>query len=792
MKSHNLDHYFNLVYRTIIQHQNPITGLLPAHQIAGCEDHAWIRDNVYSIMSVWSLSMAYKHKSDRQEDQARGFLLEKSTVKCMRGLLTSMMGQRDKVERFKKSLSDQDALHAKYCSKTGKPVVNDDQWGHLQIDAVSLYLLILAQMTASGLQIIFTLDEVAFIQNLVFYIETAYITPDYGVWERGAKSNQGIRELNASSIGMAKAALEAVNKLDLFGSNGSPLSVIHIMPDEVARCSAILDSMLPRESNSKETDSAILSIVGFPAFAVSNQKRIENTVETIQNKLGGRYGFKRFLRDGYKTLKEDTKRLHYEPWELRVFDNIECEWPLFYCYLALLNIFNDNTDIATEYCQLLDHLTVASNGLKLIPELYMVTAENMTQELSAPGTTDRSAGGRCPFMWAQSLYVISKLLLDDYLAPGELDPLNRRLSSVRKPDVVVQVVVLVEDKHVQDLLKDQGILLETVDDISPIVVKPAAMLSRLISFLGKSNKLGLSGRNNSDVGILTTSKIFKIQDKTFVFTPQSFDRMVNYIDSDPSLAMSTLAYGLNYLSTTWTDPGRPTITLILNEAMVEDGKIPQPFVTTLRKLRSGYINGTRVILGTHLQFRPTSCISELAFLVDAENGEPDKLRPEVVKYLESQLGSGSVPGGVLGKGGERRRNSGATGVSIQMTGSMKRSRSICPDQTLAREIQKKISDEATYTTFMDSDSDSMKSISRQSSVAEEKVFIAPTPSQTVSSRRTRFESEVQYFDTEIDDLVDMLRSTNDMEIHGDILHYMVCTYGMMYRTNIGVVKDLIK
>ena len=44
------------------------------------------------------------------------------------------------------------------------------EWGHLQIDAVSLYLLSLAQMTASGLQIIFTLDEVAFVQNLVFYI----------------------------------------------------------------------------------------------------------------------------------------------------------------------------------------------------------------------------------------------------------------------------------------------------------------------------------------------------------------------------------------------------------------------------------------------------------------------------------------------------------------------------------------------------------------------------------------------------------------------------------------------
>lgn len=40
-----------------------------------------------------------------------------------------------------------------------------------------MYLLILGQMTASGLQIVFSLDEVAFIQNLVFYIESAYCIP---------------------------------------------------------------------------------------------------------------------------------------------------------------------------------------------------------------------------------------------------------------------------------------------------------------------------------------------------------------------------------------------------------------------------------------------------------------------------------------------------------------------------------------------------------------------------------------------------------------------------------------
>mgnify|MGYP001059679538 CR=1 FL=1 len=98
----------------------------------------------------------------------------------MRGLLFSMMRQAPKVEAFKKSHAQWDCLHAKYNTATGDTVVADHAWGHLQLDATSIFLLMLAQMTTSGLRIIFTKDEVAFVQNLVFYIERAYRTPDYG------------------------------------------------------------------------------------------------------------------------------------------------------------------------------------------------------------------------------------------------------------------------------------------------------------------------------------------------------------------------------------------------------------------------------------------------------------------------------------------------------------------------------------------------------------------------------------------------------------------------------------
>ena len=105
----------------------------------------------------------------------------------MRGLLFCMMRQVDKVEKFKNAQLIQNALHAKFNTSTGATVVGDNEWGHLQIDATSLFLLSLAQMTASGLNIIYSLDEVSFIQNLVFYIERAYRTPDYGIWERGER-----------------------------------------------------------------------------------------------------------------------------------------------------------------------------------------------------------------------------------------------------------------------------------------------------------------------------------------------------------------------------------------------------------------------------------------------------------------------------------------------------------------------------------------------------------------------------------------------------------------------------
>lgn len=92
---------------------------------------------------------------------------------------------------------------------------------------------------------------------------------------------------------MAKAALEALNELDLFGARGGSASIIHVLADEAHKCQAVLQSMLPRESNSKELDSSLLSIIGFPAFAVDDPQLIADTRSAIIQKLQGKYGCKR-------------------------------------------------------------------------------------------------------------------------------------------------------------------------------------------------------------------------------------------------------------------------------------------------------------------------------------------------------------------------------------------------------------------------------------------------------------------------------------------------------------------
>ncbi|XP_078682694.1 phosphorylase b kinase regulatory subunit alpha, skeletal muscle isoform-like isoform X7 [Branchiostoma floridae x Branchiostoma belcheri] len=800
-----LDYYQHLVYKTILTHQNPITGLLPA---SIDQNHAWVRDNLYCIMAVWGLSLAYKKTADMDEDRAKAYELEQSVVKLMRGLLQCMMRQVDKLEKFKYTQATTDALHAKYNITTCGAVVGDMEWGHLQIDATSLYILMLAQMTASGFQIIFTLDEVAFIQNLVFYVESAYRTPDYGMWERGDKTNHGWPELNASSIGMAKASLEAIKEMDLFGSRGGPASVIHVMSDEISQCKAILESMLPRESKSKEIDASLLSILSYPAFAVEDVDLNNLTKNEIISKLEGRYGLSRFLRDGYKTPMEDPRRLHYEPWELAVFEGIECEWPLFWTYLILDGLFKGDKAQVLEYKEKLAEVMVkGEDGLPLIPELYTIPADKVEAEREDPGSQERTPGGKMPHMWSQSLYILGCLIQEGYLAPGEIDPLNRRLIGQPRPDLVVQVSILAEDLYIQDLLKEHAIDVQTTQEVANIKVQPARVLSHIYHHLGQNKKLGLSGRPSYDIGLLGTSQLYTLKGQTFAFTPQFIDQQQFYLALDNELLVDMLKTDLAYLRYNWRNLGRPTVTFPVSHNMLVGGELPPALLATLQKLISGYTTGVGIHVGKLEEFMSTSCFTSLDFLYLSEGSPVSDAGDEVTEYLDSLLSPTFPKRNLLStpRLGAKRSTSLSRKASFRVLGSVRRSRSVFVDEHNLPDIATGInisllgSTSSALTPDLASLVDDKDEIFTEDNQA--KTGISPALYASLLDvkgdhipdiRHSPSMSKLREGSGDIDcaELVEHLKDTWSLQEQADVLHYLYNTQGPDWDTKINMREGI--
>ena len=567
----------------ILSRQHPVTGLLPASTAItthGNYTDAWVRDNVYSILSVWSLGIAYR----RHGESERSDELNQATIKLMRGLLQSMMRQADKVETFKHTLHPHDSLHAKYDTATGLTVVADDAWGHLQIDATSIFLLMLAQMTASGLRIINTYDEVDFIQNLIYYIGFAYRIPDYGIWERGNKINNGKTEINASSVGMAKAALQALDGFNLFGANASPRAVIHTVPDGISRARNTLARLLPRESVSKEVDSALLSIIGFPAFAVGDTQLVQKTRDKILSELGGHYGCKRFLWDGHQTMLEDHSRIHYEHNELTNFADIESEWPLFYTYLYVQALFDKDMQTAKQYRRKIESIMIEKDGQHLIPELYYLAAESIEAEKENPRSQPRIANENLPLVWAQSLYYLGVMMDEGLVLDDDIDPLKLRQRSSRNNQTQIALVVLAENEAIKETLASHGVIAETAKEIAPIKVMTANQLVEAYQKLGANPALGLTGRPKRRFQSLATAQTYNINQTQYLCLSSLHSEQNNYRLYDGELESDVLQNEIALINKHWINTEVAVMTYMVTESMCNSANI-KPLFDTLKKLQ---------------------------------------------------------------------------------------------------------------------------------------------------------------------------------------------------------------
>ncbi|XP_029168646.1 probable phosphorylase b kinase regulatory subunit beta isoform X3 [Nylanderia fulva] len=639
-----LDIYYGIVKRQLLRHQSCITGLFP--QISTDRKVGSVRESIYCAAAIWSLYQAYRRIDD---DRGKSYELGQSAIKCMRGILECWIKQSSRVELFKKNQCDRYALHCKFHLDTGDEIYKDANYHHLQIDIVSLYLIFLVQMISSGLQIIYTQDEVAFVQNLVYYVERAYRTPDYGMWERGSRYNDGTPEIHASSIGIAKSALEAINGCNLFGEKGASWSVIYVDIDAHNRNRSIFETMLPRESSSKSVDAALLPTISFPAFATHEEVLYNETKANIVGRLKGNYGFKRFGRDGFKTVLEDKQRRYYKPGEIKDFDSVENEWPLFYIFMIIDGVFKSLPDQVEEYQNLLKaRVHKDLNGDPVIPMYYYVPVENLEAERNEPCSAYRlpSDEGRGPrsvdqevvpmFLWNQAMFVIAQLLTAGLLHINELDPIRRYLPSYNRPrragrysafqakpsigthtDLVVQIVLIAESMRLQAMMATYGIQTQTPHEVEPVQILSSTQLVKVYQKLGVNKKLNLQGRPARPIGSLGTSKVYRVCGMTVLCYPLIFEVSEFYLYRDMALLIDDIKTELQFVGKYWRLSGRPTVCLLIREEHMRDPQFKK-MLDLFAMLKKGYCDKTKVRIGRLQNLISSSCIEHLDFVNSME------------------------------------------------------------------------------------------------------------------------------------------------------------------------------
>ncbi|KAF1500965.1 Phosphorylase b kinase regulatory subunit beta, partial [Megadyptes antipodes antipodes] len=630
-----LDHYYRIVKSTLLLHQSPTTGLFPT-KTYGDNQKAKVHDCLYCAACAWALALAYRRIDD---DKGRTHELEHSAIKCMRGILYCYMRQANKVQQFKQDPKPSGCLHSVFSAHTGDEVFSHKEYGHLQINAVSLFLLYLVEMISSGLQIVYNTDEVSFIQNLVFCVERAYRVPDFGVWERGSKYNNGSPELHSSSVGLAKAALEAINGFNLFGNQGCSWSVIFVDFDAHNRNRQTLCSLLPRESRSHNTDAALLPCLSYPAFALDDEVLFSQTLDKIIRKLKGKYGFKRFLRDGYRTALEDKTRRYYKPAEIKLFDGIECEFPLFFIFMIIDGVFRGNPAQVKEYQDLLDPLLQrTSEGCPVVPKYYYVPADFVELEKKNPGSQKRfpSNNGRDGkfFLWGQAVYIIAKLLADKLVSPKDIDPIGRyippedqRNVSMRfsnqgplENDLVVHVALIAESQRLQVFLNTYGIQTQTPQQVEPIQIWAQKELVKAYFHLGVNDKLGLSGRPDRPIGCLGTSKIYRILGKTVVCYSIIFDLSDFYMSQDVMMLIDDIKNALQFIKQYWKMHGRPLFVVLIREDNIRGSRF-NPILDMLAAFRKGIVGGVKVHVDRVQTLISGAVVEQLDFLRITETEE---------------------------------------------------------------------------------------------------------------------------------------------------------------------------
>ncbi len=307
-------------------------------------DKAWLRDNFYT-------ALAYEYIDDWD-----------TVKKTWRAVLDIFIKHREKINWAveHKPLTSWQYIHARYHPETFEEFW--EEWGNKQNDAVGAILFKLADLELTGHGVISSDEDKAMIHTLVNYLKSIeyWHDPDNGMWEE-------YEEVHASSIGSCVAGLKRVNELGF----------INVPEWLIANGEEALRKLLPRESKSKFTDLALLSLI-WPYNIINDKKLEDQILANVEYHLARSQGVIRYKNDRYYNANEDG-------W------SEEAEWTMGFPWLALIYNLRGDKNKYKEYITKAREAIHEESGK--LPELYYSQTKNPNENV--------------PLGWAESLMVVA-------------------------------------------------------------------------------------------------------------------------------------------------------------------------------------------------------------------------------------------------------------------------------------------------------------------------------------------------------------------------------------------------
>ena len=318
-----------------------------AHDVSTGYDKAWLRDNFYT-------TLAFEQVEDWE------------TVHCVwKSIFNIFLKHKDKISWAANNRPHESwqYIHARYNPETFDEYW--EEWGNKQNDAIGAVLFKLGDLEERGIKIIETEEEWDVVQKLINYLNIIeyWHDPDNGMWEE-------YEEMHASSIGACVAGLKKI----------SQLQNITLPEGIIEKGEHALQELLPRESETKFVDLALLSLI-YPYNVVDKEMALD-IVENVEYHLERRRGIIRYKNDKYYNKNKDGY-------------SEEAEWTMGFPWLSI--IYSEFGDLrrAEDY--------LGKSGLILtpeqkIPELYYSNTSKPNENI--------------PLSWAESLYIVAFLRLE--------------------------------------------------------------------------------------------------------------------------------------------------------------------------------------------------------------------------------------------------------------------------------------------------------------------------------------------------------------------------------------------